>query len=184
MTDRSEGTTDQAEGKTDQSQETGGNGVGSASAADTAATPSLTINAQYIQDLSFENPRAPDSLTAGQPDVKVSVEVTARKLEEARYECGIGITAKATRDDETLFLVELQYAGIFTLTNIPPEQLQPVCMIECPRMLFPFARRIISDMTRDGGFPPLMIDPIDFVRLYRQRMAQGAGDGAPVGATS
>ena len=176
--------TDQSEGMAGQSAENAGNDSGGAGAAEPEATPSLTINAQYIQDLSFENPRAPDSLTSGQPDVKVRVEVTARKLGEARYECSLGITATASHQDETMFLVELQYAGVFTLTNIPPEQLQPVCMIECPRMLFPFARRIISDMTRDGGFPPLMIDPIDFVRLYRQRMAQGAGESAPVDATS
>ena len=141
---------------------------------DTEAVPSLAINAQYIQDLSFENPRAPDSLASGQPEVKVSVEVTARQLGDARYESSIGINATAQNADQTVFLVELKYGGVFTLANIPADRIQLVCMIECPRMLFPFARRIIADVTRDGGFPPLMLDPIDFVRLYQQRRTQNA----------
>ena len=157
---------------TDTNEEAVADNTEEAESVEPQAQPSININAQYIQDLSFENPRAPESLTVGQPEVKVNVEVSARQNGDSRYECSLNITASAFHQDESLFVVELQYGGLFTLVNIPPDQVQPVCMIECPRMLFPFARRIIADATRDGGYPPLMIDPIDFVRLYRQRLAK------------
>ena len=135
---------------------------------------------QYVKDLSFENPNAPMSLQAGgQPKIEVNVAVNAKRAGDAVYEAELKITAKATAESgDNSFLVELVYAGLFALTNVPDEALEPFLIIEAPRMLFPFARRIIADATRDGGFPPLMLDPIDFGSLY---MAQQANGGNLVG---
>ena len=136
--------------------------------------PQVTILVQYVKDLSFENPNAPMSLQAGgQPKIEVNVSVNAKRASDGVYEAELKITAKATGEDgSNAFLVELLYAGLFGLTNVPEEALEPFLIIEAPRILFPFARRIIADATRDGGFPPLMLDPIDFASLY---MAQQQG---------
>ncbi len=138
------------------------------------AAPRLSIITQYIKDVSFENPRAPMGLVQSQPrpDIQIGVNAEARQLEEARYEVLLQLNVDAKVSGETVFLIELAYGGVFELANIPQDSLQPLLLIECPRLLFPFVRRIVADISRDGGFPPLMLDPIDFVSVYRQRMQE------------
>jgi preprotein translocase subunit SecB len=154
--------------------------------ADQTNPPRLTIVSQYVRDLSFENPRAPRSLQPNQsrPDVQIRVDVRAQHMEEERYEVSLQLHVDAKAGDDTAFMVELTYGGVFGLLNIPQDSLQPLLLIECPRLLFPFARRVVADATRDGGFPPLLIDPIDFVTLYRrhQQQAQASrpSEGQPV----
>lgn len=154
--------------------------------------PQLTVLTQYIKDLSFENPNAPMSLASGQPQpqIDVSVDVQARKRAEDQFEVELTVNANAKANDQSLFIVELVYAGFFGIRGVPQENLQPLLLIECPRLLFPFARRVIADTTREGGFPPLLLDPIDFVTMYRQQLARqqeaqagddGAGETAPKG---
>ena len=142
--------------------------------------PQLRVVTQYIKDLSFESPNAPHSLTqqSGPPQISVHVDVGVRKLAESDYEVDLKLNVDAKSEDKQLFIVELVYSGIFRLANIPQESLQPVLLIECPRQIFPFARRIVADVVRDGGFPPLMIDPIDFSGLYRQQMAQAQAEAS------
>jgi preprotein translocase subunit SecB len=137
-----------------------------------AAGPRLSILTQYVKDLSFENPRAPLGLQPGQgrPEIQIQVDVQARQMGQEQYEVVLDLKAEARTGDSPVFLLELSYGAVFTLANIPADSLQPLLFIECPRLLFPFARRIVADATRDGGFPPLMIDPIDFVALYRRRL--------------
>ncbi len=136
----------------------------------------LTINAQYIKDLSFEVPNSPDVFMAMQsksPDINIDISVNARQLSEGPFEVSLGINASCKVGEESGFILELDYAGAFTL-NVPDEHRQAVLMIECPRLLFPFARNIIADVTRDGGFPPVMLGMVDFVQMYqRQVEAQG-----------
>lgn len=136
--------------------------------------PHIGITHQYVKDISFENPNAPESLLSGQelPRIEVNVDVQARSAQDSRFEVSLRVTANAKQDDAAIFVVEVIYAGLFTLQNIPQDQIQAVCLIECPRLLFPYARRIVSDLTRDGGFPPLLLDPIDFAELFRHHMAQ------------
>lgn len=133
--------------------------------------PQLRVLTQYIKDLSFENPNAPRTVgpLPEQPQIAVRVDVSAQRLGETEFEVTISLNAEAKIQDELMFLIELDYCGLFRLVNVPEDQFEPVLLIECPRMLFPFARRIIADATRDGGFPPLLIDPVDFVGLYQQR---------------
>lgn len=133
----------------------------------------ITVNAQYIKDLSFENPNAPNSLvnTGKAPDVDVNINVEAKKLSDTGYEVCLKINASAKTEESAAFVVELSYACIMTLNGVPDDQVQPVLMIEGPRLLFPFARQIVADATRDGGFPPLLINPIDFVAMYQQNAA-------------
>lgn len=154
--------------------------------ADQTNPPRLTILSQYIKDLSFENPRAPTSLEPGnsRPEIQVRVDTRAQELGSERYEVTFQLHCEAKSGNDPVFMVELTYAGLFSLANVPPDSLQPVLLIECPRLLFPFARRIVADVTRDGGFPPLMIDPIDFVTLYRRRQeqAQAGSQPQPAGA--
>lgn len=130
----------------------------------------ITVNAQYIKDLSFENPNAPNSLvnTGKAPDVDVNINVEAKKLSDTSFEVCLKINASAKTEEGAAFVVELSYACVMTLNGVPEDQLQPVLMIEGPRLLFPFARQIVADATRDGGFPPLLINPIDFVAMYQQ----------------
>ena len=154
---------------------------GNGSAGDgQAAGPRLSILTQYVKDLSFENPRAPMGLQPGQarPEIQIQVDVQARQLGEEQYEVMLELSANAKTGDTPVFVLELTYGAVFTLANIPPDSLQPLLLIECPRLIFPYARRIVSDATRDGGFPPLMIDPIDFVSLYRRRLQQQAEGAA------
>lgn len=139
-----------------------------------SANQSFLVKGQYIKDLSFENPHAPHSLAAAgnRPAIDVSVDLKAQKLQDEIYEMTLHITARAVAEESTLFLVDLAYAGIFQLSNIPDDRVEPLILIECPFVLFPFARRVIADVTRDGGFPPLMLDPIDFSALYVQNKAK------------
>lgn len=138
--------------------------------------PSLRILGQYLKDLSFENPNAPTSLAPqqNQPDINIAVNVNARNLAPTDFEVELHLDAKASSDGKVIFAAELLYAGVFRLENFPANLLHPAVLIECPRMLFPFARQILADATRNGGFPPLMLDPIDFASMYQKRMQQQA----------
>lgn len=153
-----------------------GNGSdGQAAAAQPQAQPqNLGVLAQYVKDLSFENPGAPASLRGrtGNPNINITINVQPGSVNNNEVEVELKLDVKATSGDDVLFAIELVYAGLFRLTNIPPEAVQPIIRIECPRLLFPFARQIIADASRNGGFPPLLIDPIDFVALFRQRLAE------------
>lgn len=136
--------------------------------------PSVQIRAQYVKDLSFESPHAPGSLFAAaqRPNIDVGVDLKAQKLQDGFYEVLIMLSARASHEGNSLFLIELAYGGVFQLSNVPEEHTERVLLIDGPFMLFPFLRRIISDVTRDGGFPPLMLDPIDFHQLYLQNKQQ------------
>lgn len=135
--------------------------------------PRMQIVNQYIRDLSFENVAAQNNKNnSAQPDISVQVNLDARKGQENQYEVIQKLTVTAKAEEETIFLLEIDYAGIFVIENISDEQLHPFLMIECPRMLFPFVRRIVRDVTADGGFPPLNVDNIDFIQLYRQELAR------------
>jgi preprotein translocase subunit SecB len=136
------------------------------------AQPSFKILGQYLKDFSFENPNAPQSLgqQQTQPDINIAVNVNARNLGPNDFEVELQLDAKATAGGKVLFAAELLYAGLFRLENFPANLLQAAALIECPRMLFPFARQIMADATRNGGFPPLMLDPIDFAAMYQKRM--------------
>lgn len=139
--------------------------------------PSLTILAQYTKDLSFENPGAPRSLQARDkaPSININVNVNANPLSDTDFDVILSLSAEAKDGDKVVFATELVYGGVFRITGFPQEHMLPVLFIECPRLLFPFARQIISDVTRNGGFPPLMIDPIDFGQMFAQRLAQEQG---------
>lgn len=145
--------------------------------------PSLNALVQYIKDLSFENPNAPRSLGPQDkaPNISINVNVNAKQLQENEFEVNVMLEGAAGEGADTLFKFELDYAGIFRCMNIPSEQLHPVVMIECPRLLFPFARQIVAEAVRGGGFPPLYIDPIDFAALYQSRMAEIAKQGGQPG---
>jgi preprotein translocase subunit SecB len=136
--------------------------------------PHIAINAQYIKDLSFENPGAPASLAIkNQPNVELGLDIHVSRLPEDNvFEVALHIDAKGSSDEKPLFIVELVYAGVFTLINIPDEDKDMLLAIHCPSMLFPFARKIVADATQDGGFQPLMIDPIDFGALYHKKMME------------
>ena len=137
-----------------------------------ANLPRVQIVAQYIKDLSFENPGAPATIT-NRPNIDLSVDLQARRLEGAHFEVELKLRINAkSNEDKPVFLLELVYAGLFQITNVPDDLLQQLLLIEGPHILFPFARRIISDAVRDGGMPPLMIEPIDFAGLYRSKQAQ------------
>lgn len=144
------------------------------------AVSSVAINGQYIKDLSFENPNAPLSLMPQKeaPKIEINLNLEAKALPENVYEVTLQMTAKANAEGTSLFVVELSYSGLFTLLNIPDDQREFVLLIHCPTILFPFARRIIADVTRDGGFQPLMLDPIDFATLYQQRKASEANQAS------
>lgn len=142
------------------------------SAGQEAEAPGMKILAQYIKDLSFENPNAPHSLQPqAQPKLDVNVNVNATPYNDNQFEVVLSLSATASNEKTTLFAVELVYAGMMRVSGVPQEHLHPFVLIECPRMLFPFARNILADATRNGGFPPLMLDPIDFAALYRQNLA-------------
>ena len=135
--------------------------------------PGIRILAQFVRDLSFENPRAPDALRAGaaQPQIDLGVEMNARGRDDGLFEVDLKLSARATRDDGPLFVIELLYGGVFQITGVSQEEIEPVLLIECPRYLFPFARRIIADISAEGGYPPFMLDPIDFAGVYAARKA-------------
>jgi preprotein translocase subunit SecB len=140
-----------------------------------APAPRFALKGQYIKDLSFENPNAPASLLGvkEQPKVDLSLDLQAQRLDEHLYELSMVIQVKAEAD-KTLFVLELTYAGIMELVNIPAHLIERVLLVDGAFTLFPFARRVVSDITRDGGFPPLMLEPIDFMGLFEQRKAQEA----------
>jgi len=143
----------------------------------------LNVLAQYTKDLSFENPNAPASLSPqGQPpQINIQINVGANNLAENEYEVTLKIEGKAENAGKTIFSFELAYAGVFRIVNAPRELLSQVIMIECPRLLFPFAREIVATSVRDGGFPPLMLDPVDFVGLYHQNMQRQAAAAQAAG---
>jgi preprotein translocase subunit SecB len=163
----------------DTTPESPGNGSGKPASPESAAAPkgqpSMRILGQYLKDLSFENPHAPQSLSQQQqpqPDVAISVNVNARNVGGNDFDVELQIGAKAMAQEKVTFMAELVYGGTFRLENFPPQMLHPAVLIECPRMLFPFARQILAEATRNGGFPPLMLDPIDFASMYQRRMQQ------------
>jgi preprotein translocase subunit SecB len=161
--------------------ETSGNGAPAGAGASPNQPPGIHVLGQYVKDLSFENPGAPGSLRPSDkaPKLDVNVNVSVKSVAQGDFEVELKLEANAARGDDTLFIVEVTYAGLFQIRNVPPEHLQALLLIECPRLLFPFARQVVADATRQGGFPPLMIDPIDFTALYRQRMAQAAAQQQP-----
>ena len=138
-----------------------------------AAMPQIGVLAQYVKDLSFENPNAPRSMTPGPqpPTINIQINVDAKPMSETDVEVTLRLEGKAESQGTLLFGFELAFAGAFRIQNVPADSVQPVVLIECPRLLFPFAREIIATATRNGGFPPLLLEPVDFVALYRQRMA-------------
>ena len=143
-----------------------------AGAPDLAAEPpGIRILAQFVRDFSFENPRAPDALRAGaaQPQIDLGVEMNARGRDDGLFEVDLKLSARAAREDGPLFVVELLYGGVFQITGVEAEDIEPVLLIECPRYLFPFARRVIADITAEGGYPPFLLDPIDFAGVYAAR---------------
>jgi preprotein translocase subunit SecB len=127
---------------------------------------------QYVKDFSFENPNAPRALTPSsqQPSIQINIGVDAALLAENDFEVTLRLDGKAELEGLTLFGFELLYAGVFRILNVPPEGVQPIIMVECPRLLFPFAREIVATTIRNGGFPPLMLEPVDFAALYRDRV--------------
>ena len=134
----------------------------------------LNVLAQYVKDLSFESPGAPNSLRPREqaPGINISVNVAANPLSEKEFDVNITLNAKAGFDKDVLFNVELVYGGVFRIDGFPQEHMLPILFIECPRLLFPFARQIIADATHNGGFPPLMLDPIDFAQMFQQKIAE------------
>jgi len=162
-------------------EETTGNGAGGAPTARPIEPQQLILNVQYIKDLSFENPRAPQSLIqqTTQPDVEINVDVKANNLGPEVFEVVLTINATARAQGETVFLVELAYGSVVTIKNATTELLPALVLVETPRIVFPFARAVIANATRDGGFPPLMINPIDFAELLRRQQAGAQAAGSP-----
>ena len=142
---------------------------------DMAQPPGIRVLAQFIRDLSFENPHAPDSLQLGSnsPQMDVGVEMNARARQDGLFEVDLKLTASAQRDGSAVFHCELLYGGLFQITGVPDGEMELVLMTECPRFLFPFARQIVAEMSAQGGFPPFMLDPIDFMGIYMTQKAQG-----------
>ena len=149
-----------------------------APSAQGATQPQLTMLALYVKDLSFESPSVPKSLQGpGQnPQLRVGVNVNAAPRGEDAYEVALQLEVHASSDLGVIYNVELMYGGLFRLRGVPENLLQPVLFVDCPTILFPFVRRVLADVVRDGGFPPLMLDPIDFARLYAQNLAKTRGD--------
>jgi preprotein translocase subunit SecB len=152
-------------------------GAGGPSTAGAGQRPQLAVVAQYVKDLSFESPGAPQTLRGPgeNPQLKVGVNVNAGPRGEDIYEVAVNIEAHAKSDAGVIYNVELVYAGLFRILNVPQKMLQPIMFVDCPTILFPFMRRVLSDVVRDGGFPPLMLDPIDFARLYAQNAQSMTG---------
>jgi len=149
------------------------------------AMPQIGVLAQYVKDFSFENPNAPRSMAPStqQPAISIQIGVDAAPMLGSDVEVTLRLEGKAESQGMLLFGFELLYCGVFRIQNVPPDSLQPVVLIECPRLLFPFAREIVAAATRNGGFPPLLLEPVDFVALYRQRMAAAQPAPAPLNPT-
>ena len=138
------------------------------------AQPTLNVLAQYVKDLSFESPGAPNSLRGREqaPGININVNVNANPLSEKEFDVNLSLNARAGFDKDVLFNVELVYGGVFRIEGFPQEHMLPLLFIECPRLLFPFARQIIADATRNGGFPPLLLDSIDFAQMFQRKIAE------------
>ena len=138
-----------------------------------AAQPGIRVVRQFIRDVSFENPRAPESLVGDTaPQIEMGVELNARGRDDGLFDVELKLSASAKRGNEVAFHVEVVNAGLFQVMNAPQEVMEQILLIECPRFLFPFSRRLISDLTTEGGFPPLQLDPIDFAAVYASRQQQ------------
>lgn len=149
------------------------------SAEQTLMNMQLDVNVQFIKDLSFENPQILKMLQSGEqlPEIDIKINVTHNSLEKPdTHEVCLIVHAKGAKNGSEVFVLELNYAGIFTIKNIDEALLHPILMIECPRILFPYVRNIISEVTRDGGYPPLLLKPVDFADLYRMRLEQMAAE--------
>src|SRR3546814_423747 len=149
-------------------------------------SPAIGLISQYVKDLSFENPSAPAVYQwQAAPEIDVQFNIGAESVGENLYEVVLKIDVKSKSSEGTAFVIELQYAGLFGIRNVPEDQLQPFFLAEAPRILFPFARRVVADAVRDGGFPPLLLEPIDFHGLFMQQVQAQQGDAegipAPVG---
>ena len=148
--------------------------------------PQMRVLGQFVRDMSFENIVAQKGASPDvQPDVQVQVNLDAKKRsQDNQFEVAIklNITSKAKEGDTVLFVLEIDYVGLFHIENVPEDQLHPFLLIECPRMIFPFLRRVVSDITRDGGFPPLNLENIDFISLYRNEIARRQNQAAPADA--
>jgi len=146
--------------------------------AEAAQGPMLRVLAQYTRDSSFENPNAPDSLRTGQepPKIDINIEIGRQMLDEDAVEVTLILRASAMRGDQTVFIAELEYAGLFAFAGVGVEEIQPMILIECPRLLFPFARQIMADMTQNGGFPPIMLEPPDFASMFREEMMRRSAE--------
>lgn len=152
-----------------QTQEQPGNGA-------EMVQPMLRILAQYIKDASFENPNAPDSLRQdlGAPAISINIEIGRQMIDDNTVEVVLMLGAKAERDGKPVFLCELEYAGLFAFGNVAEEHIQPMILIECPRLLFPFARQIMAELTQNGGYPPILLEPPDFAAMFRDEMMRRA----------
>jgi preprotein translocase subunit SecB len=159
---------------------TPGNGGPAQGAAGQQPQAQLSVLGQYIKDFSFENPNAPRSLTPTQtqPAINIQINVGVQQHATTDYEVTLKLEGKAESSGSVLFAFDLTFAGVFRVQNVPQETLHPLIMIECPRLLFPFAREIVATAVRNGGFPPLLLDPVDFVALYQQRAAQAQAETA------
>lgn len=153
---------------------TGKNEAATTESKGNGESPTLNVLAQYVKDLSFENPGAPKSLGPREtaPAININVNVNANPLGDTEFDVLLTLNAEAKNGETVVFNVELVYGGVFRVANFPQEHMLPLLFIECPRILFPFARQIVADATRNGGFPPLLIDPIDFAQMFQQRMAE------------
>ncbi|MEL6288324.1 MAG: protein-export chaperone SecB [Pseudomonadota bacterium] len=151
-----------------------------------AANAQVQVLGQYVKDLSFENPRAPQSLqgTGENPKMQLEVNVGARKVADDVYESAITLNAKATDKTGPLYELEVEYGGLLRVQNLPDNALQPVLFINSPTLIFPFLRRLVADVTREGGFPPLMLDPVDFAALYAQNIKKSQEAGMKHAAAS
>ena len=151
-----------------------------ASNGEEPAQPAIRVVRQFLRDVSFENPKAPESLVGDTaPQIEMGVELNARGRDDGLFDVELKLSASAKRGNDVAFHVEVVNAGLFQVMNAPQEVMEQILLIECPRFLFPFSRRLISDLTTEGGFPPLQLDPIDFAAVYASRQQQLAGE--PVG---
>ncbi len=155
--------------------ENGTKNGGASNAGDTSQQPQVSVVGQYIKDLSFEAPQAHRFFRGpgSNPNLQLNFNVQVNKVENDVYEVALSLEGEAKSDEGVLYKLELIYAGALMVRNVPPEAYQPILFIEAPALLFPFARRIAADLTREGGFPPLLLDPIDFAGLYRRRIETG-----------
>lgn len=159
---------------------------GAEATSENAVTPRFQITGQYVKDLSYENPAAPHNLSLqDKPAINVNIDLGAQKLGDDLYEVAIKVNASAELPTRKLFVIELVYAGLFQISGVPNDRLEAILFVDCPFVLFPYARRVVSDLTRDGGFPPLLLEPIDFFNLYRRRLeAQAAQNQTANGETT